>query len=101
MEKRAFLIVLDSVGIGAMPDAYEWGDEGSNTLAAIRSHPEFDCPNLESFGLFAVDGVGIKLRTEDLPENFHVGITACEGIVRLYDMQIEQNKDESTEDQVS
>lgn len=60
MEKRAFLIVLDSVGIGAMPDAYEWGDEGSNTLAAIRSHPEFDCPNLESFGLFAVDGVGEK-----------------------------------------
>ena len=60
MEKRAFLIVLDSVGIGAMPDAYEWGDEGSNTLAAIRSHPEFDCPNLKSFGLFAVDGVGEK-----------------------------------------
>ena len=61
MEKRAFIIVLDSVGIGAMPDAYEWGDEGSNTLAAIRSHPEFDCPNLESFGLFAVDGIGEKV----------------------------------------
>ena len=58
MAKRAFLIVLDSVGIGAMPDAHEWGDEGSNTLAAIRKHPDFSCPNLEKFGLFAVDGIG-------------------------------------------
>ena len=56
--KRAFLIVLDSVGIGAMPDAANFGDEGSNTLAAIRNHPEFSCPNLEKFGLFSVDGFG-------------------------------------------
>ena len=60
MNKRVFLIVLDSVGIGAMPDAGEWGDEGSNTLAAIRKHPDFACPNLEKFGLFAVDGIGEK-----------------------------------------
>ena len=58
MAKRVFLIVLDSVGIGAMPDAGEWGDEGSNTLASIRKSPVFSCPNLEKFGLFAVDGVG-------------------------------------------
>ena len=32
--KRVFLIVLDSVGIGEMPDAALYGDEGSNTLAA-------------------------------------------------------------------
>ena len=59
-KKRAFIIVLDSVGIGAMPDAALWGDEGSNTLAAIRSHPDFDCPNLEKMGLFQIDGVGEK-----------------------------------------
>lgn len=58
MAKRAFLIVLDSVGIGAMPDANNWGDEGSNTLAAIRSAPEFFCPNLTKMGLFAIDGMG-------------------------------------------
>ena len=54
MAKRAFLIVLDSVGIGEMPDAAEWGDEGSNTVGAIRQHPDFYCPNLEKMGLFAM-----------------------------------------------
>ena len=35
--KRVFLIVLDSVGIGEMPDAAQYGDEGSNTVAAAAS----------------------------------------------------------------
>ena len=60
MAKRAFLIVLDSVGIGAMPDAGDWGDEGSHTLNSIRNHPAFNCPNLEKFGLFNIDGLGEK-----------------------------------------
>lgn len=34
--KRVFLIVLDSVGIGEMPDAGQYGDKGSNTLASSR-----------------------------------------------------------------
>lgn len=58
MKKRVFLIVLDSMGIGEMPDAREWGDEGSNTLGAIRKHPAFHCPNLQRLGLFDIDGVG-------------------------------------------
>ncbi len=57
MNKRVFLIVLDSFGIGEMPDSYKWGDEGSNTLAAIRKSPAFSCPNLERMGLFHIDGV--------------------------------------------
>ncbi len=60
MAKRAFLIVLDSVGIGAMPDAYKWGDEGSNTLGVISAHPAFSCPNLTKMGLFAIDGIEEK-----------------------------------------
>ena len=36
MEKRVFLIVLDSFGIGAEPDAPAFGDAGTNTLGAIR-----------------------------------------------------------------
>ena len=52
MAKRTFLIVLDSVGIGEMPDAANWGDEGSNTLGVISKHPDFGCPNLEKMGLF-------------------------------------------------
>ncbi len=58
MNKRVFLIVLDSVGIGEMPDAYRWKDEGSNTLGAIRKHENFNCPNLEKLGLFNIEGVG-------------------------------------------
>ena len=57
MNKRLFLIVLDSFGIGEMPDSYKWGDEGSNTLAAVRKSPAFDCPTLERLGLFRIDGV--------------------------------------------
>lgn len=56
-EKRVFLIVLDSFGIGELPDAKEFGDSGSNTLKAIRNHPDFCCPTLEFLGLFNIDGV--------------------------------------------
>ena len=58
MKKRVFLIVLDSMGIGEMPDAARFGDEGSNTLGAIRRHEAFFCPNLSRLGLFHIDGVG-------------------------------------------
>ena len=58
MAKRFFLIVLDSFGVGELPDAYKWHDEGSNTLGAIRNHPNFNCPELERMGLLNIDGVG-------------------------------------------
>ena len=58
MAKRVFLIVLDSVGIGEMPDSAEWGDAGSNTLKSIREHQNFNCPCLKSLGLFNIQGVG-------------------------------------------
>lgn len=58
MKKRVFIIVLDSMGIGELPDASLWHDEGSNTLGAIRKHPAFNCPNLEKMGLFNIEGVG-------------------------------------------
>ena len=58
MSRRVFLIVLDSLGIGAMPDAARFGDEGSHTLCAIRYHFAFHCPQLEKLGLFHIDGVG-------------------------------------------
>ena len=50
MEKRVFLIVLDSFGIGAEPDAAAFGDAGNNTLGAIANHPNFNCPNLRKLG---------------------------------------------------
>lgn len=57
MKKRVFLIVLDSFGIGQMPDADLWHDEGSNTLGTIRQHENFYCPNMTKLGLFNIDGV--------------------------------------------
>lgn len=56
--KRFFIIVLDSCGIGELPDANLWRDEGSNTLGAIRNNPAFNCPNLKKLGLFNIDDVG-------------------------------------------
>ncbi len=55
--KRVFLIVLDSYGIGHAPDAKDFGDEGSNTLATIVKSPEYDTPNMKKLGLFNIDGV--------------------------------------------
>lgn len=55
--KRVFLIVLDSVGIGELPDAADYGDEGSNTVKACFSQPGFCVPNLKKAGLFNIDGV--------------------------------------------
>lgn len=51
---------------------------------------ELEVEIIKDYIVFSVDGVGVRLRTEDLPETFHVGTTACEGIVRLYDMQISE-----------
>lgn len=48
---RAFLIVLDSVGIGGAPDAATFGDEGANTVAHIFKQTGVDLPNLMSLGL--------------------------------------------------
>lgn len=58
--KRVFLIVLDSVGIGEEPDAPEYGDEGSNTLAAAASSRYFSMPNMQKLGLFNIDGVDCR-----------------------------------------
>ncbi len=49
--RRVLWIVLDSVGIGAMPDAAQYGDEGSNTLGNIARHRRLKLPNLAAMGL--------------------------------------------------
>lgn len=63
--KRAFLIVLDSYGIGHAPDAADFGDEGSNTLATIVKSEKYDTPNMKKIGLFHIDGVEAKDRDEN------------------------------------
>lgn len=56
---RVFLIVLDSFGIGEMPDAVEFGDVGSNTLASIAKSTKYHTPMLQKLGLFNIDGVTV------------------------------------------
>jgi phosphopentomutase len=48
---RAIVIVLDSVGIGALPDAHIYGDEGSNTLGHIVERVPLQVPVMRSLGL--------------------------------------------------
>jgi phosphopentomutase len=48
---RITLIVLDGAGIGAMPDAPEWGDAGSDTFGHICESRQLRLPNLQSIGL--------------------------------------------------
>jgi phosphopentomutase len=48
---RIVLIVLDGAGIGAMPDAPEWGDAGSDTFGHICESRQLAMPNLQSLGL--------------------------------------------------
>ena len=55
--KRVFLVVLDSVGIGELPDAAQYGDEGSNTLKSCMTVKGCELPNLKRLGLFNIEGV--------------------------------------------
>lgn len=58
--KRIFLIVLDSFGIGAEPDAGEFGDAATvNTLASVAASDKFNVPNMKKMGLFNIDGVTV------------------------------------------
>ena len=58
--KRVFLIVLDSFGVGAMPDAEAFGDTGADTLGTVVKSPFFSgrpcLPALAKLGLFRIDG---------------------------------------------
>ena len=56
MINRVFLIVLDSLGIGAMPDAEKYGDKGSDTLASVMTSKKATLENLKNLGLFNIDG---------------------------------------------
>lgn len=54
---RVFLIVLDSVGIGALPDAALFGDEGANTLKSTSKSKYFNIDNMLSLGLSDAEGL--------------------------------------------
>ena len=57
MAKRAFLIVLDSVGVGELPDAADFGDVGSNTVKAAATSGLLEMPNMKKLGFFNIKGI--------------------------------------------
>ena len=55
--KRLWIIVLDSFGVGALPDAAEFGDHDCHTLQTIVRSDQYDTPYLKKLGMFNIDGV--------------------------------------------
>lgn len=58
---RFIIIVLDSFGVGALPDAREFRDENANTLQHIEQHADhLNIPNMVSLGLYNIDGLELQ-----------------------------------------
>ncbi len=60
--KRVFLIVLDSVGAGALPDAHLYKDAGAHTLKSISKSEKFNIPNLIKMGIGNIEGLSFLER---------------------------------------
>ena len=63
--KRVFLIVLDSCGAGAMPDAAAFGDAGAHTLRSCATSDKLHIPNMINAGLGNVEGLAFLGKTAD------------------------------------
>ena len=73
--KRLFIIVLDSVGIGALPDAAKFGDAGADTMARISKSEKFHIPNLRALGIGNIQGLSYLGTAENpLSDEFAVAI---------------------------
>ncbi len=72
--KRIFLIVLDSFGIGAMPDSEKFGDVNVNTLRACTASDKLRIPNMTAAGLGNIDGVDC-LAKADAPNGAYARLT--------------------------
>ncbi|MFC4103795.1 phosphopentomutase [Paenibacillus xanthanilyticus] len=69
--KRISVIVLDSVGIGELPDAAAFGDEGSHTIGHILERmPQLALPNMRSWGLDRIAPLG-EWKSEDKPRAYY------------------------------
>ena len=76
--KRIFLIVLDSCGIGQMPDCEAFGDRGVNTLASCAATGKLQLPNMIAAGLGNIDGVSCLPKT-DAPTGAYARLREASG----------------------
>lgn len=65
MINRAIVIVLDSFGVGELPDAVDYGDGGSNTLRGIYNNTSLNLPNMKKLGLYNIDEIDVKEPKEE------------------------------------
>ncbi len=64
--KRVAIIVIDSLGVGALPDAAGYGDDGADTLGHILDNYKLNIPNLRMLGLGNIDGAaGGRLKVNE------------------------------------
>ena len=67
--KRAIIMVLDSLGVGELPDAAKYGDAGSDTLGHIAEHAKnFHPQNLIDLGIGCIEGVNPAVPKTDAPK---------------------------------
>ncbi|OON98421.1 MAG: phosphopentomutase [Epulopiscium sp. Nele67-Bin004] len=64
--KKVIWIVLDSVGVGEMPDSQEYGDKDVNTLVNVYNYNKgLNLPNMKKLGLYNIDGIEIDDKEEN------------------------------------
>ena len=79
MVNRVNIIVLDSFGVGELPDADSYGDCGSDTLGTIYRTTTLNIPNLKKLGLYNIQGLSIPEREEYCIGNFGKCAEMCKG----------------------
>lgn len=79
MINRTIIIVLDSLGIGELPDADKYGDIGANTLGHIYEMAKPKLSNMKKLGLYNIDGLEIPDEEENIIGNFGKAKEKSEG----------------------
>jgi phosphopentomutase len=80
MINRAIVIVLDSFGVGELPDANDYGDVGSNTLRGIYNNTSLNLPNMKKLGLYNIQDINVGEPKEE--RTIGAFGKACEKAVR-------------------
>ena len=79
MINRVIVMVLDGFGVGELPDANKYGDEGSNTLAGIYNNTKLNIPNMKKLGIFNIDGINLDEKEESPIGIYGKAAEQCDG----------------------
>ncbi len=79
MINRVIVMVLDGFGVGELPDANKYGDEGSNTLAGIYNNTKLNIPNMKKLGIYNIDGINLDEKEESPIGIYGKAAEQCDG----------------------